>query len=57
MFIGTAITNTNLVTIITALLVVIGMHLQILQEEKHMEETFNKEYNDYAARTPRYLLF
>lgn len=56
MFIGTAITHMNLVTVISALLVIVGLHLQILQEEKHMEETIGKEYSDYALRTPRYLV-
>lgn len=56
MFIGTAATYTNLITIIVASLVIIGLHLQILQEEKHMQEMFGKEYSEYAAKTPRYLL-
>lgn len=57
MFIGVAITYTNLVTLLSALLVIVGLHLQILQEEKHMEEVFEKEYNEYAIRTARYLWF
>jgi len=57
MFIGTAITHLNLITVIVAILVVAGIHLQILQEEKHMKEVFKKEYNEYVNKTPRYLLF
>lgn len=57
MFIGTAITHVNLITIVLAILVIIGFHLQILQEEKHMKEVFQKKYNEYANNTPRYLLF
>lgn len=57
MFIGTAITHLNLMTVIVAILVVAGIHLQILQEEKHMKEVFKKEYNEYVNKTPRYLLF
>lgn len=57
MFIGTAITYVNLIIVIVALLVVVGIHLQILQEEKHMKEVFKKEYNEYANKTPRYILF
>ncbi|WP_346940174.1 isoprenylcysteine carboxylmethyltransferase family protein [uncultured Clostridium sp.] len=57
MFIGTAITHLNLMTVIVAILVVVGIHLQILQEENHMEEVFKKEYNEYINKTPRYLLF
>lgn len=57
MFIGTAITHLNLITVIVAILVVAGIHLQILQEEKHMKEVFKNEYNEYVNKTPRYLLF
>lgn len=39
-----------------ALLVIVGLQLQILQEEKHIEEMFSKEYNEYANKKPRYLL-
>ena len=57
MFIGTTITYLNLVMLITSVLVIVALHQQILQEEKHMEGIFNKEYNEYANKTPRYLLF
>ncbi len=57
MFLGTAITHVNLMTVIVALLVVVGIHLQILQEEKHMKEVFKNEYNEYVNKTPRYLIF
>jgi protein-S-isoprenylcysteine O-methyltransferase Ste14 len=57
MFLGTAITHANLMTVIVALLVVVGIHLQILQEEKHMKEVFKNEYNEYVNKTPRYLIF
>jgi len=57
MFIGAAITYANLIIVIVGLLVVVGIHLQILQEENHMEEVFKKEYNEYVNKTPRYLLF
>jgi len=43
--------------IIVALFIAVGIHLQILQEEKHMKEVFKKEYNEYANKTPRYILF
>lgn len=55
MFIGTAITHVNLLTIVLAMLVIISLHLQILQEEKHMKEVFQKKYNEYVNNTPRYL--
>ncbi len=57
MFIGAAITYANLIIVIVGLLVVVGIHLQILQEENHMEEVFKKEYSEYVNKTPRYLLF
>ncbi|MBM7869011.1 protein-S-isoprenylcysteine O-methyltransferase Ste14 [Clostridium pascui] len=56
MFIGTAVTHANLITIALAILVIIGLHLQILQEEKHMKQVFKKEYNEYANKTSRYLV-
>jgi protein-S-isoprenylcysteine O-methyltransferase Ste14 len=57
MFIGTAITYANLITLITTVLVMVGLHLQILQEEKHMKQMLKMEYYEYANETPRYLLF
>jgi protein-S-isoprenylcysteine O-methyltransferase Ste14 len=57
MFIGTAIAYANLITVVLAIVVVVGLHAQILQEEKHMKETFEKEYIEYAKKTPRYLFF
>jgi protein-S-isoprenylcysteine O-methyltransferase Ste14 len=57
MFIGTAITYANLITLITTVLVMVGLHLQILQEEKHMKQVLKMEYYEYANETPRYLLF
>lgn len=57
MFIGTAITHGNLITMVLSILIIIGLHLQILQEENHMEEVFQKKYNEYENKTPRYLLF
>lgn len=32
------------------------LHLQILQEERHMQALFGDAYRQYRARTPRYLL-
>lgn len=57
MFIGIAITHANVITMLLTILVIIILHLQILQEEMHMEEMFQKKYNEYAVKTPRYLLF
>ncbi|HEX9061937.1 MAG TPA: isoprenylcysteine carboxylmethyltransferase family protein [Clostridia bacterium] len=57
MFIGNAVTHSNLITIIITLLIAVWLNLQILQEETHMKETFNKEYHEYKAKTPRYLFF
>lgn len=57
MFLGTAITYGSVVAMIAAVLVIVTLHFQILQEEKHMKETFKKEYDEYAKRTARYLFF
>lgn len=56
MFIGTAFTFTNLITIAITFLIVVALHLQIKQEEKHMKKMFGTDYTEYAVKTPRYLL-
>lgn len=57
MFMGIVMTFGNVITMLAALSVIVGLHLQILQEEKHMAEMFKREYKEYAKKTPRYLLF
>lgn len=56
MFLGISVTYLNIITILAALLILIGIHLQIFQEEKHMIETFGKNYIKYSKDTPRYIL-
>lgn len=57
LYIYSGMTAIPVITMISAIFVIVGFHLQILQEERHMEEMFKKEYYEYANKTPRYLLF
>lgn len=57
LFIGAAITYGNLVTILSALFIMAGLHLQILQEEKCIAAVLGEQYREYTRKTPRYLIF
>ena len=57
MFVGVALTFGNVVSTVLAILIIIGLHLQIIQEERHMADSFSQEYAVYASKTPRYFLF
>ncbi len=53
-FIGTFLINGTLIFLIFAALVVIGLHYQIIQEEKFLAKAHGQAYRDYCARTGRY---
>ena len=53
-FIGTFLINGTLIFLVSAALVVIGLHYQIMQEEKFLAKTYQQAYQDYCARTGRY---
>jgi protein-S-isoprenylcysteine O-methyltransferase Ste14 len=53
-FVGTFLINGTVIFLILAVLVVAGLHYQILQEEKFLIQTYDKAYRDYCARTRRY---
>ncbi len=55
MFMGTTFTYNNLITIGITIVIALGLHLQILQEEKHMAEMLGEQYYEYVKHTPRYL--
>jgi protein-S-isoprenylcysteine O-methyltransferase Ste14 len=54
-FIGTFLINETLIFLIFAALAVIGMHYQIMQEEKFLAKAYGQVYKDYCARTGRYV--
>ncbi len=56
-YIGASLAFGNIVLYILAVLTILLMHLQILEEEKFLEITFNKEYLVYKNKVARYFLF
>lgn len=57
MFIGLFLVYTDLITCISMLLNIYAMNRLVIEEEKHLEEVFGKEYIDYKKKAPRYLLW
>lgn len=55
MYIGIVLLYSNVFTIIFSLFAIIMLHLQILEEEKHLEKNFKDEYTIYKSKTNRYL--
>ncbi|GHU21719.1 hypothetical protein FACS1894164_02650 [Spirochaetia bacterium] len=54
-FTGIMLIYSTIVFIIIAMEAVIGIHLQILREEKCLSEKFKKKYLEYKKQTRRYL--
>lgn len=54
-FVGTFLINGTLVFLLFALLVIVGLHYQIVQEEIFLAGTYGRVYEAYCARTDRYL--
>lgn len=54
-YIGIALIYANPISIIFSLFAIVMLHLQILQEEKFMEETFKDEYLTYKGKVNRYI--
>ena len=57
MFVGLFLTYTNIFTFIVMCANLIAIHLQILQEEKYLKDSFGVKYASYINDTPRYLIF
>lgn len=55
-YIGACLAFSNILVIIMTVIVMIMMHLQILEEEKFLQNTFGDEYIAYKKRTGRYFL-
>ena len=54
-FIGTFLINGTLVFLIFAVVTVLGIHYQILQEEKFLAGKYGQAYREYCSRTGRYV--
>lgn len=56
MFIGLFLVYSDLITCISMLINIYAMNRLVIEEEKHLEKMFGKEYTDYKKKAPRYLL-
>jgi protein-S-isoprenylcysteine O-methyltransferase Ste14 len=54
-FLGTFLVNGTVVFLLFTVLITVGLHYQVLQEEKHLQELYGTAYEAYCARTGRYL--
>lgn len=55
LYVGICMVFFNIPLLIISLWAAVMLHLQILQEEAHMEKMCGEEYREYWARTMRYL--
>ncbi|MEW6104467.1 MAG: isoprenylcysteine carboxylmethyltransferase family protein [bacterium] len=53
-FVGTWLIYTNLFFLISSVLVMVGIHYQILQEEKFLITQYGDEYRNYMKKVRRY---
>jgi protein-S-isoprenylcysteine O-methyltransferase Ste14 len=54
-FIGIMLIYPNIIFSIITMCTVIGLHFQIVREEKFLENKFGEEYNEYKKQTRRYI--
>jgi protein-S-isoprenylcysteine O-methyltransferase Ste14 len=57
MFIGLFLLYSDAISGFTMIINIFAMHKLVLEEEKHLEESFGREYNIYKDKTPRYMFF
>ena len=55
MYIGVLLMYGNLLTLGFSVFAMVMLHLQILQEERYLEDTFGAPYREYCGRVARYL--
>lgn len=55
LYISITIMFINIPLLIISIISILTLHIQILQEEKHMMKMFENEFNDYIKHTCRYL--
>lgn len=53
-FFGTFLINGTPIFLIITIIVVVGLHYQILQEEAFLSSAYGKNYQDYVQKTGRY---
>lgn len=46
----------NIFNLVFVFMVILGIHLQVLKEEKHLKDNYGKEYIEYTKKTKRYFL-
>lgn len=56
-YLGAVLAFGNIALIIMAAVTILLMHLQILEEEKFLSDTFQEEYLSYKKRVGRYISF
>ena len=56
-YIGTVLTFPSILMSIFAVLTVVILHLQILEEEKYLSSEFGQDYLEYKNQTVRYFFF
>jgi protein-S-isoprenylcysteine O-methyltransferase Ste14 len=54
-FIGTFLLNGTVVFLLFAVVIVVGLHYQILQEERFLKGQYGEAYERYCVKTSRYL--
>jgi protein-S-isoprenylcysteine O-methyltransferase Ste14 len=55
-FVGTFLINGTVIFLIFAVLILLGLHYQVVQEEKFLAQTYGDAYENYRAKTGRYLI-
>jgi len=56
LYLGTFLAFPNIIMMIFAVIGIVLLHLQILEEEKHLGSVFGEEYLTYKGRVGRYFL-
>ena len=54
---GTFLINGQMILLLFAVAIAVGVHYQILQEEAFLLQQYGRAYQDYCARTGRYITF
>jgi protein-S-isoprenylcysteine O-methyltransferase Ste14 len=57
LYLGSALALPNVLLLVAAVIGILLLHLQILEEETYLPHAFGEEYLQYKSRTPRYFLF
>ena len=55
MYIGVLLMYCNVLTFAFSMFAIVMLHLQILQEERYLANTFGAPYREYCRHVPRYL--